>query len=203
MKSKSILASFGLLVILCVSSLNLQAGEPPRPGIDVPVYFSASLLNQMMDRAGCEGIRFYSGQSGTMGESLIAVSVSGGADMPVEGRSFTKYQLFEGIDNKSAIIVEMDMQAARSSVVGVQGAFAVTISNQDISALLSVEGATGLNLIETITPSGQRTLIVYSGVIVEGQATNTANAQMFTAASPCPSACGSDPAANYLVDLSQ
>ena len=202
MKSKSTLAGVVLALVMLSGSLKLQADEPANPAIGGAAYYPASLLNDILNRAGCAGVRFYSAESGTMGESLLAVAISGGSDMPVEGKGFTKYQLFDGIDGRTALISGLDLATARGAVSNVPDAFAADIPAREISDLLSVEGATGIRLVESTSPNGERTLTAYSANIVDGEPVNTSNAAAFAVSSPCPSACGSDPSSQYLVDLS-
>ncbi len=168
------------------------------------VYFPGSLLGEMMARTGCDGIRFYKVEVAGGGASLLAVSTSGGADMAVEGKSSTKYQLFEGVDGAMAIISPMPLTAARLACANLgEAAFAVTFATRDLQDILDVEGTKGVKLLQSHTPGGENTLTASSASVSEGSIIGVSNSLSISSPSPCPSACGSDPASNYLLDLSQ
>lgn len=188
--------------LLQFSVFQVNASKLPNPVSEVGAYFSSSLLNQMMSRKGCDGIRFYNVESPNGGETILAVCTSGGADMEVKGKDYTKYQMYDGIDGASAIVVPLGLTDARNACTNIgEGAYAVTFSNSDLESILAVEGTKGVLLLQTTLPNGETSLDAQSASINGGAAEGLSTGMSMTNAHPCPSACGSDPTQGYLINL--
>lgn len=201
-KIQSMALSIIALCIMQLSVFQVNASELPNPLSEDGAYFPATLLNEMMYRDGCDGIRFYNVQSQNGGETMIAVCTSGGADMDVMRKSYTKYQVYEGIDGTNAVISTMNQSDARDACSNLgEAAFAVTFSNRDLESILAVEGTKGVLLLQTTLPNGETSLDAQSATINGAAAEGLATGMSMINSYPCPSACGSDPTQGYLINL--
>ena len=205
MKSKLLtLSIIGVFTLSSFSNgVHLEMDDELLPGLSES-YFPADILYSMMNRSECEAIRFYNTKADEMSpETLMAVCVFSGGDMEVGEDTNSMYQLYSGVNEEGAVITPMDRNNAKigSQAIERGSMFAVTIPNHEIADLLSAEGATGIQLVESSDDEGNRTLTAYPAAISEGRITTVDGSTGYKSKSPCPNACGTNPSANYLNNM--
>ncbi|MCZ4410091.1 hypothetical protein O3Q51_14810 [Cryomorphaceae bacterium 1068] len=169
------------------------------------VFFSSNLLYEMMGRTNCEAIRFYSAKPNSNGsESVLAVCVSSGADMKVMSSSSTKYRLFSGIQNGTPSTNQLSKDQAAKAVRNVNGVrFAVTISNNEINALLKAEGCTGIEVTRATTQNGSPTFLLTSAKLSGNTVVKSISPKVVKGENPCPPSCGANLSHKYLSTISR
>ncbi|MGB6035853.1 MAG: hypothetical protein WBG42_06265 [Cryomorphaceae bacterium] len=169
------------------------------------VFFSAELLHDMMKRSNCDAIRFYSAQSAGNGtESVLAVSVSQGADMKVKRSPSTKYLLFTGIRDGETSISRLSKEEAAMAIKNVNGArLAVTIKKNELMEILSSRGCTGIEVIRATTSNGMPTFSLRSATLSENKVIQNSAPTAVISENPCPPSCGANLNQHYLSTISR
>jgi hypothetical protein len=168
------------------------------------VFFSKTLLIRMMNRIGCDAIRFYSAKESNKGpESILAVCVSQESDMQVNNDD-TKYLLFTGIQDGAPKVKSLSKNKAAAAVQRVKSKkIAVTIDKSDIQSIIQVEDCTGLRLTRDTTSDGSPTYLLISAKLSGNYISETQRPQSHIGKNPCPPSCGTSISQQYLSTLSR
>ncbi|HKK40259.1 MAG TPA: hypothetical protein VJ949_12630, partial [Cryomorphaceae bacterium] len=194
-----------LSLFLCFSQFGVFASseEPSSTSLfqsSGGVFFSSAVLKEMMGRTNCDAIRFYSAKHSATGEvTVMAVSVSGGADMPVKMSAKSKYQLFSGVQNGKISISRLTKENARQVVDEMNGDnLAVTVSKIEIEQILKTPGCTGIKISPSNTSNGDPTFLLTSATLSNSIIVNTPNPKLKLVENPCPTSCGTNAKYEYL-----